>query len=156
MAYCRPEAYVQRAEMLFAFKDLGMKIHNERSEVPIAKDAEGEGPIPSAWRPALAHIVDAFVRHDYRLSDGVPGVAPVSEETAAQIERYIKNYGATLLQLPKESWDTSVCIWMGDRWDALVDLWTAEEEGSSDLVMQVHISEISGGYVMTVYMVYVP
>lgn len=103
----------------------------------------------------LTQIVDAFVRHDYCLSDGVPGVAPVLEETAAQIERYIKNYGATLIQLPKESWNTSVCIWMGDRWDALIDLWTAEE-GSSDLVLQVRISEISDGYVMTVYMVYVP
>jgi hypothetical protein len=132
-----------------------MTILNERSEVPITKDTENEGPIPSAWRPVLTHIVDAFVRHDYRLSDGVPGVAPVSEETAAQIEKYIKNYGATLIQLPKESWNTSVCIWMGDRWDALIDLWTAEE-GSSDLVLQVHISETSDGYVMNVYMVYVP
>ena len=132
-----------------------MKILNERSEVPITKDTEDEGLIPSAWRPVLTQIVDAFVRHDYCLSDGVPGIAPVLEETAAQIERYIKNYGATLIQLPKESWNTSVCIWMGDRWDALIDLWTAEE-GSSDLVLQVRISEISDGYVMTVYMVYVP
>ncbi|UQV44004.1 hypothetical protein KIV45_19185 [Janthinobacterium lividum] len=132
-----------------------MKILNERSGVPIIKDTEDEGPIPSAWRPVLRQIVNAFVLHDYCLSDGVPGVAPVSEETAAQIERHIKNYGATLIQLPKESWNTSVCIWMGDRWDALIDLWTAEE-GSSDLVLQVRISEISDGYVMTVYMVYVP
>lgn len=132
-----------------------MKILNERSKVPITKDTENEGPIPSPWRPVLTHIVDAFVRNDYRLSDGVPGVAPVSEETAARIERYIKNYGAALIQLPKESWNTSVCIWMGDRWDAFIDLWTAEE-GSSDLVLQVHISETSDGYVMTVYMVYVP
>lgn len=132
-----------------------MKILNEQSEVPITKDTEDEGPIPSAWRPVLTQIVDAFVRHDYCLSDGMPGVAPVSEETAAQVERYIKNYGATLIQLPKESWNTSVCIWIGDRWDALIDLWTAEE-GSSDLVLQVHISETSDGYVMTVYMVYVP
>ena len=132
-----------------------MKILNERSEVPITKDTEDEGLIPSAWRPVLTQIVDAFVRHDYCLSDGVPGVAPVLEETAAQIERYIKNYGATLIQLPKESWNTSVCIWMGDRWDALIDLWTAEE-GSSDLVLQVRISETSDGYVVTVYMVYVP
>jgi hypothetical protein len=116
-----------------------MKIHDGRREDPITKDAENEVQIPADWRPVLAHIVDAFVRHDYRLSIGVPGVAPVSKETAAQIERYIKNYGATLIQLPKESWNTSACIWMEDRWDALIDLWTAEE-GRSDLVLQVHIS----------------
>ncbi len=43
---------------------------------------------------------------------------------------------------------------MGDHWDALIDLWT-EEEGRSDLVLQVHISEGSEPLV-TVYMVYVP
>ena len=83
-----------------------MKIHDGHREAPITKDAENEVQIPADWRPVLAHIVDAFVRHDYRLSIGVPGVAPVS---------------------PKESWNTSVCIWMEDRWDALIDLWTAEK-----------------------------
>jgi hypothetical protein len=42
---------------------------------------------------------------------------------------------------------------LGDHWDALIDLWT-EEEGSSDLVLQVHVSEVSGKPFVTVYMVY--
>lgn len=103
----------------------------------------------------LKEIVDAFVRLDYRLADGVPGVAPVSEETALQIREYIEEYGARLVALPEATWDTSVCIWMGNHWDALVDLWT-EEEGSSDLVLQVRVAEVAGGYVLNVYMVYVP
>ena len=132
-----------------------MRSHNEHTEVPVTKDPENEGPIPSAWRPMLKEIVDAFVRLDYRLADGVPGVAPVSEETATRIREYIEEYGARLVALPEASWDTSVCIWMGDHWDALVDLWT-EEEGSSDLVLQVQVTEAAGGYVLNVYMVYVP
>jgi hypothetical protein len=132
-----------------------MRPFNEHTEVPVTKDSENEGPIPSAWRPALKNIVDAFVRHDYRLADGVAGVAPVSEETATQIRTYIQDYGAKLVSLPQESWATSVCIWMDDHWDALIDLWS-EEEGSSDLVLQVHVSDVGSEPLVTVYMVYVP
>lgn len=132
-----------------------MRPFDEHTVIPVTKDSENEGPIPSAWRPILKNIVDAFVRHDYRLTDGVAGVAPVSEETATQICTYIQEYGAKLVSLPQESWATSVCIWMGDHWDALIDLWT-EEEGSSDLVLQVHVSEVDSEFLVTVYMVYVP
>jgi hypothetical protein len=132
-----------------------MRPFSEHTEIPVIKDSENEGPIPSAWRPTLKNIVDAFVRHDYILADGVAGVAPVSEETATQIRTYIQEYGAKLVSLPQESWATSVCIWMGDHWDALIDLWT-EEEGRSDLVLQVRVSEVGNVPLVTVYMVYVP
>jgi len=132
-----------------------MQERDEYGDIPAVKDPESERAIPSSWRPVLARIVEAFARHDYRLNAGIPGVAPVSEETAAQIREYIEDYGTTLIELPEESWTTSVCIWMDDHWDALIDLWTVEE-GRSDLVLQVHVSETHGGYVVNVYMVYVP
>lgn len=132
-----------------------MQRSDEHTVVLVTKDSENEGPIPSAWRPTLKNIVDAFVRHDYHLTDGLAGVAAVSEETATQIRTYIQEYGATLVLLPQESWATSACIWTGDHWDALIDLWT-EEEGNSDLVLQVHVSEVGGEFLVTVYMVYVP
>ena len=137
----------------FVFKGASMRRFNEHTEVPVTKGAEG--PIPSAWRPTLKNIVDAFARHDYRLANGVAGVAPVSEETATQIHSYIQEYGAKLVPLPQESWATSVCIWYADHWDALIDLWT-EEEGPSDLVLQVQVSEIGIEPLVTVHMVYVP
>lgn len=132
-----------------------MQPHNEQPEIPVVRNSESEGPIPSAWRPILTNIVDAFVRHDYGLADPIMGVTPVPAATATQVGRYIEEYGATLIALPQASWDTSVCIWMEDHWDALIDLWT-KEEGSSDLVLQVHVSEVESKYVVTVYMVYVP
>ena len=132
-----------------------MRLFNEHTEVPVTKDSGNEGPIPSAWRSTLKNIVDAFVRHDYSVADGLAGVAPVLEETAMQIHTYIHEYGAKLVPLPQASWATSVCIWTGDHWDALIDLWT-EEEGRSDLVLQVHVSEVDSEFLVTVYMVYVP
>ena len=128
---------------------------HEDTIVPAIKDSGNEQPIASAWRPTLSAIVDAYVRHDYRLAAGISGVAAVSEETADHVQRYIAQYGATLVPLPAKSWETSVSMWMDDHWSALIDLWT-EEEGRSDLVLQVHIVEIDALYVIDVHMVYVP
>ena len=132
-----------------------MQRFDEHMEVPVTKDSENEGPIPSAWRPVIKNIVEAFVRYDYRLAEGVVGAAPVPEKTAAQICTYIQQYGVRLASLPRESWATSVCMWMGGHWDALIDLWT-EEEGSSDLVLMMKISEVGDETVMTVCAVHVP
>ncbi len=130
-------------------------MEHEKPEVFAVKDAEAERPIPTSWRPAIRAICKAFAQRDYRLSVGVPGVAPLSEKTAAQIESYVQEYGATLIELSEETWNSSVCIWLGQRWDALIDLWTASE-GRSDLVLQLHISEAEEGFLFHVYMVYVP
>lgn len=129
-----------------------MTHHNE---VPVTRDSNREGPIPSAWRPILKNIADAFARGDYVLRDEISGVAPISEETAGQVHDSIQDYGAKLVELPPQSWDTSVCIWMGDHWDALIDLWT-EDEGRSDLVLEVKVSEAGLGYLVDIHMVYVP
>ena len=120
-----------------------------------AKDEETERPIPSAWRSVIREVVGAFVRHDYYLGAGVSGVAQISAETATNIRNYIQDYGATLIDLPDETWNSSVCIWMGTRWDVLIDLWTVSE-GRSDLVLSLHVTEADDGFLFTIYMVYVP
>jgi hypothetical protein len=132
-----------------------MTFRNEDSEVMPVKDEETERPIPSAWRSVIREIVSAFVRHDYHLGAGIPGVAQISDETATQIRNYIQDYGATLIDLPDETWNSSSCIWMGTRWDALIDLWTVSE-GRSDLVLSLHVTEGDGGFLFHIYMVYVP
>lgn len=132
-----------------------MTFRNEASEVMAVKDEEAERPIPSAWRSVIREIVNAFVRHDYYLGAGIPGVAQISAETATQIRNYIQDYGATLIDLPDETWNSSVCIWMGTKWDALIDLWTISE-GRSDLVLSLHVTEADGAFLFHIYMVYVP
>jgi hypothetical protein len=44
---------------------------------------------------------------------------------------------------------------MGNHWDVLVDLWT-KEEGRSDLVLGVKVTELAGEPRFTVQLVYVP
>jgi hypothetical protein len=132
-----------------------MRVGSEDSPVLIIKDAESERPIPTAWRPVIREIVRAIARHDYQLSTGVSGVAPVSPETAEQISKYIQDYGEDLIELPDETWASSVCIWTGNRWDALIDLWT-HSEGRSDLVLSLQVSDTENGFQFNVYMVYVP
>ena len=72
------------------------------TEVPVVKDASKQVPIPSAWRPVFRDIAKAFVRGDFKVSAGVPGVSPVRDNVAQQIEAYVKNYGEMLVELPDE------------------------------------------------------
>ena len=119
------------------------------------KDPDGQHPIAGAWRPMLCEVVRRLVARDYSLAHGVPGVEPVSQTTAEQIRRYLGGYPATLVELPDDTWRTSVAQWMETHWDILVDLWTAEE-GPSDLVLGGKVVETSTGPRLTVDMVYVP
>ncbi|WP_339414531.1 DUF7668 domain-containing protein [Pseudomonas sp. EA_35y_Pfl2_R5] len=132
-----------------------MASNESSTEVPAIKDAESERPIPTAWRNIIKSIVSSFVRHDYHLTTSIPGVVPVQPDTAEQIENYIKGYGAELTELPEETWNSSICIWMGNRWDVLIDLWS-RSEGRSDLALSLHVSEKNNGFEFNIYMVYVP
>lgn len=119
------------------------------------KDDQTQQAIPTIWRPVLRSIADAFAKRDYRLVRGIPGVDPVPSEIAEHIRKSIRDYGATLVELPDQAWDSSVCMWYGTHWDVLVDLWT-REEGRSDLVLNARVTETPSGFRFTVHMVYVP
>ncbi|WP_394781619.1 hypothetical protein [Undibacterium sp.] len=132
-----------------------MSENNYDEEVPAIKDGTAERLVPSRWRSTFCNIVNAFVSGDYLLVNGVPNVEVISEKTAAHIQSYIREYGATLTSLSKETWNSSVCIWTGTHWDVLVDLYT-EEEGPSDLVLSAQVIDTNPGFQIAVYMVYVP
>ena len=112
-------------------------------------------PVPAIWRPTLAAIVDAFREGDFELARGIPEVSPVSPEDARIIADNIEDYGETLVSLPDEAWETSVSQWMDGYWHVLVDLYT-EDEGASDLVLDVRVREHGAGYLFEVHLVYVP
>lgn len=124
------------------------------SFVPVLKDPENEHPVPTLWRPPLRAAANALKDGNYRLV-GLQPVRPVDEETAAHIANYIRDYGRTLLPLPEESWETSVSSWQSDHWEVLVDLFTVEE-GLSDLVLHVMVSEDEAGFRFEIHLVYVP
>lgn len=112
-------------------------------------------PIPLAWRQTFRDIVTAFVAGDYQLEAGITGVESISVETASQIQDYIQDYGATLVELPEDTWESSVCTWTGSHWYALIDLWTLEE-GRSDLILEAHVAVSDSGLSVKLHLVYVP
>ena len=125
------------------------------NQIPVEKNEEQELPIPHLWRPIFKSIVSALVKKDYSLSSGVKNVNPISKSTAEQIEEYIEDYGEELIELPDETWDTSVYICYGDYWNVLIDLWT-KGEGSSDLVLKAEVRQKENEYVVEINLVYVP
>lgn len=122
-------------------------------EMTIAKDGENEIAVPQVWRPTLAAIVDALIQGG---EPSLPLVTLRAPNVWASAQESIRAYGAHLKRLPDESWSSSVCIWYGDFWNVLVDLYTEEEEGRSDLVLQAHVCEVGEGYRYEVVLVYVP
>jgi hypothetical protein len=125
------------------------------TDILVEKNEEEELPIPHVWRPIFKNIVKAFVNKDYNLSSGVNNVNPVSDKTAEQIREYIEDYGEELVELPEETWDTSVYICYGDYWKVLIDLFT-KSEGLSDLVLDAEVREKDNNYVVDINLVYVP
>jgi hypothetical protein len=121
----------------------------------VEKDSDNERQIPSVWRSTLSKIVDAFKNGDFQLMGVIPNVPALTESKAITIKRNVESYGAILVSLPEESWNTSVCQWMAGYWDVLIDLFT-ESEGASDLVLSVRVRESSIGYVFDVMSVHVP
>lgn len=125
------------------------------SHIEVTKDEDNQQFIPSIWRPIFCNIIKSFVARDYKISHGLENVMPISSETSNQIEEYIDDYGEKLIELSDETWESSVCIWMGNRWDVLIDLWT-EAEGMSDLALKAQVTESDSDYIVNVDMVYVP
>ncbi len=125
------------------------------SEIIVEKNEDEEGPIPHLWRPIFTEIVSAFVKKDYNLSTGIENVSSVSESSAEQIKDYIEDYGEELVELPEETWETSVYICYGEYWNVLIDLWT-KSEGRSDLVLNAEVREKNDEYEVKIRLVYVP
>lgn len=116
---------------------------------------EGEGPIPTQWRATVSELVASMVNGDYKSGKVPTAVVPIDQDTVRQVSDYIQDYGCTLINLPEEAWDTSVCIWQASYWELLVDLYT-REEGRSDMVLSLKVNDDSATFSFQVYMVYVP
>jgi len=125
------------------------------NEIKVEKNEENELPIPHIWRPSFKAIINAFVKGDYNLSSEIKNVNSISNETAEQIKEYIEDYGEELVELPNETWSSSVYICYGDYWNVLIDLYT-KEEGLSDLVLNAEIRENNNEYSIDIQLVYVP
>ena len=127
------------------------------SETGIAPtEADGETPVPSAWRPTLTAIVQALVERDYTLRRTIPGVSLQAPDIPLRIADYIEDYGETLTALPEDSWQSSIAAWEGEgRWTVLVNLFT-QESGRSDMVLHVDVFQEASEHRYEVRLVYAP
>ncbi len=75
---------------------------------------------------------------------GIPGVSPVSDYVAEHIEAYVKHYGETLIELPEETWKSSVCIWTGHHWDAINRRWFQLRHPHGVCAL-IHAPDVVGG-----------
>ena len=125
-------------------------------EFPVPYDPEFQSPIPTIWRDTIILIVDAFKDKDFAGLNTIPNVELIALEYASELVEYIVDYGAHLISLPKDTWNTSVCLYMEDEfWKAIIDLFTAEE-GCSDLILDLHIFKKQNQFEFQINSIYVP
>jgi len=119
------------------------------------KDEEAEHPVADAWRPLFREINRAFMRGDFALAHAPANVTLEYPEDVGPIRNALTAWGEALVELPDETWTTSVALWMGDHWEVVVDLWTAES-GRIDLIIDARVYETERGYRIEVGSVHVP
>ena len=116
---------------------------------------ETEKSIPFVWRPVLTQIVARLVVGDYNLIERPINVNAIDHDLAEMIAHQIKSYGDPMTELTEASWERSVYLWMGEKWEVLVDLCT-ESLGVSDLVMFLNVFEDNDGFIFQISSVHVP
>ena len=109
------------------------------TDIPVVYDEEAASQVPTVWRETLIRIVEAFKNNDLAAINHIDGVQNIELEHLHEIAENITDYGETLVSLPDETWETSQALWMGFRWDVILDLFT-EREGLSDLILYISVS----------------
>ncbi|MBQ4880561.1 hypothetical protein J8M21_25515 [Pseudoalteromonas luteoviolacea] len=99
--------------------------------------------------------MESFVNQDYNLNEAIDSVGSISDSLASYIKENIEEFDETLVSLPQETWDTSVCQWMESYWEVLIDLYTLES-GLCDLVLSIRVYERSESYYFEVQSLHIP
>lgn len=120
----------------------------------LIKDPEIEQAIPLQWRNTIHCINNAIVNRNLEDIIGRTGIIKANIETISLIYNYITEYGFQLCSLSDATWNTSKCRWMINHWHVMVDLSTVEE-GLSDLVLFISVSEIKEEWVFSLESVHV-
>lgn len=122
--------------------------------VRLEKNYTVQKPIPTIWRRTLVEIVEAIRLNDYELLDSTSQVRKLASSDANRIKKNINDYGCHLATLPENAWQNSICQWMIDYWDVLVDLYTVEE-GESDLSLFIRVFEKGDAFEFEIMSVHV-
>ncbi|WP_333663911.1 DUF7668 domain-containing protein [Acinetobacter sp.] len=125
------------------------------TDIPVVYNEETASQVPTVWRETLIRIVEAFKNNDLSAISRIEGVQNIELEYLHEIAENVTDYGETLVSLPDETWETSQALWMGFRWDVIVDLFT-EQEGRSDLILFIRVFETKGTFEFSILDIYVP
>lgn len=123
--------------------------------VLVTKDEDYQCNVPTEWRPVFEAIVRHIAAGDFRIERIDSKISALSVDDVGLIKNNIEDYGACLIDLPPQSWDTSVCQWMLTYWEVCVDLFT-KSEGRSDLALMARVYEDREGFSFKVESLHVP
>jgi hypothetical protein len=126
---------------------------NMKTYVEVSK-LEGELPIPTIWRKTFYDMVEYFKEGDFKLDNYIEDIEEISDDDAEYNKISVFEYGEDLDSLSDKTWNTSLCRWMGDHWDVLIDLNTVN--GDSDLVLFITARECNGKFKFKVESIHVP
>lgn len=119
------------------------------------KNEDGELPIPVEWRSIIYEIVEDIRNRNLRCREVLGCEIVVDPIDVDYIYRNVESYGDPLTSLSSETWERSRCIWMGNHWEALVDLCTVKE-GVSDLALFIDVIDLDKNSCFKVKSAYVP
>lgn len=102
----------------------------------------------AALQDSIRRIVEALVAKDYAEAVRITRGIRLPEE---QIREAIQDYGRTLVMPPDGAFDTLDVVEVTGatprQWSVRMNLWT-EEEGRSDLSIEVTLTEADDGFVV--------
>lgn len=123
--------------------------------VPVTYDIENCQKIPSIWKKTLVEIIESLKNKDILRLNSIKDVEQIDILHAQDIFNNVDDYGITLISIPNESWNTSVCQYFGGGWNIYIDLY-AKEAGLSDLIMSANVFEVNKEFIFRLDNIYVP
>lgn len=80
-------------------------------DISVPYDPEYQAPIPSIWKDTIIQVIEAFKNKNFECLNTISNVQFIDLNKVSAIAANVDDYGAHLISLPEESWNTSVCLY---------------------------------------------
>jgi hypothetical protein len=77
------------------------------------KNEEIEQSIPVQWRPVIIEVVEDIRSRNVRYRNVLGCDVSVDFTDIEDVYQSLDNYGDVLVAMPEDTWNTSICRWMG-------------------------------------------
>lgn len=101
--------------------------------------------LPARFRPIIEQVAERIAAGDFA------GLARDYSRPGHDLGLWAREYPATFIPLPPEAWRHAGAYFLADHdaWKVDVDLWS-QEEGRSDMTLQVTVWEETDGIKLTI------